>query len=66
MDCEKWLAAILKPGEQMLCDYIRVEAKKKGFNRKRLKEARKVLGVKAFHQFDEDGATDNWFWYRDT
>ncbi len=65
MACEEWLKGILKPGKVLLCDAVREEAKKKGFSRVELKRARKTLGVKAFHQFDEDGATQNWFWYRE-
>lgn len=65
MNCEKWLAKILKPGDWSICDDIREKAKKEGFSRKQLKDARKVLGVKTFHQFDEYSATGNWFWYRD-
>jgi hypothetical protein len=52
----------LKAEEWTLCDIVRAEAKKSGFTRQELKEARKALGVKTFHQFDEVGATPNWFW----
>lgn len=64
-DCEKGLAEKLKPGELVLCDLLRAEARKEGFTRKQLKDARKALDVRTFHQFDEIGATPNWFWYRD-
>ena len=37
--------------------------KERGFTGAELKEARKNLGIKTFHQFDEDGASENWFWY---
>lgn len=36
---------------------------RRGVSQAELKEARKALGVKTFHQFDEDGDTQNWFWY---
>lgn len=61
--CEVWLAIQLADGELHLCEDIREAAKKNGFTGKDLKAARKNLGVKTFHQFDEDGATPNWFWY---
>lgn len=44
-------------------DDVREAAKKQGFKRSELKAARKELGVKTFHQFDEDGPTPNHFWY---
>lgn len=61
-DCTKWLLERLKGEECLLCDIVRVEARKEGFTRKQLKEARKFLNIETFHQFDEDGATENWFW----
>ena len=61
--CEEWLRGILQGGRAQLCDEVRVSAKKAGYTRAELKEARKCLGVKTFHQFDEAGATNNWFWY---
>ena len=61
--CRDWLREILTDGEYCLCDWVREEARKKGFTRAELKDARNYLGVKTFHQFDEDGATPNWFWY---
>lgn len=60
--CKKWLYERLKNGEWVLCDLIRNEAKEKGFTKKQLKEARAILGVKTFHQFDDQGPTPNWFW----
>lgn len=59
-ECEKWLYGELK-NQFAHYDNIREKAKEKGFSKKQLKEARKILGVKTFHQFDEDGATPNWF-----
>lgn len=61
-DCKKWLLEKLKGEDWLLCDTVRAEARKEGFTRKQLKDARKALGVETFHQFDEDGATENWFW----
>ena len=63
MRCEEWLKEKLNGGELHLCEDIRAAARKKGFSQAELKEARKALGVKTFHQFDEDGDTQNWFWY---
>ncbi|WP_041274504.1 hypothetical protein [Desulforamulus reducens] len=60
--CEEWLSSRLKNGKLVLCDDIRAEAKEQGFTKKQLKEARKKLKVKTFHQFDEHGGTSNWFW----
>ena len=63
--CEEWLREFLKDGDWAFCDVVRAEAKKAGFNRRELKTARKVLGVRTFHQFDDVGATPNWFWKLD-
>ncbi len=60
--CEKWLKGRLSKGA-VLCDIIREEAKKYGFNRKQLKEARKNIGVKTYHQFDGKVETEDWYWY---
>lgn len=61
--CEKWLKELLTKENEMLYTTVRSEAKRMGFTRGELKTARKNLGVKTFHQFDEDGATPNYFWY---
>lgn len=61
--CEVWLREIFQDGESRLCNEIRATAKKAGYTRAELKEARKRLGIKTFHQFDDGGATENWFWY---
>ncbi len=63
--CEKWLFDLLSKEDSVLCDIVRAESKIRGFSRRQLKEARKSLGVKTFHQFDEYGPTPNWFWYLD-
>lgn len=63
MDCEKWLLELLSDRDYHLCDIVRAEARKAGYTREELKLARRSLGVKTYHQFDEDGATPNWFWY---
>ena len=47
----------------VLCDEVRKQARSQGYRSSDLKKARKELQVKTFHQFDDDGATDNWFWY---
>lgn len=63
LDCVKWLRLELKDGDPHLCEDIRKRAKESGFTGLELKAARKNLGVKTFHQFDENGASENWFWY---
>lgn len=62
-NCIDWLQEKLSDGELRLCEMVREEARQKGYSMAALKNARKSLGVKTFHQFDEDGATLNWFWY---
>lgn len=61
--CTEWLAGLLGDGCLHLCDDVRVAAKKEGFSKKELKNARMNLGVKTFHQFDETGQLPNWFWH---
>lgn len=63
MDCEKWLSEYLRENGTTHCDIVREEAKKKHFGKSEFKKARKSLGVKTFHQFDEFGDTGNHFWY---
>lgn len=63
MECKDWLKGRLRDGECHLCDTIRSEASQEGFKKSELKKARKELGVRTWHQFDGDGATENWFWY---
>lgn len=62
-NCEKWLLELLTKNECVLVEDVREQAKQQGFKKSELKEARKTLNVKTFHQFDEDGATENWFWH---
>lgn len=59
----KWLQEYLSDGELHLVDNVRAAYKEKGFASAEVKAARKLLGVKTFHQFDEDGQTPNWYWY---
>ncbi len=61
--CGKWLEEILADGEAHLCDDVREAAKKEGFSKNELREARKSIEVGTYHQFDEHGQTENWFWY---
>ena len=65
MDCEEWLYERLSDMDYHLCENIRNEAKKKGYTMRELKAARKKLGIRTFHQFDELGATPNWYWDRE-
>lgn len=62
-ECCAWLKLKLQDGELHLVNDIREAAKKRKFLKRELAAARKMLGVKTFHMFDEYGATDNWFWY---
>ena len=59
--CVVWLKKKLTGGFA-LCDDVREAGRQQGYARGQLTAARKVLGVETFHQFDEDGATQNWFW----
>lgn len=61
--CGDWLRGKLADGEIHLCDDIRRQARNRGFTQTELKQARKAVGVKTFHLFDEEGATSNWYWY---
>lgn len=58
----KWLADYFKRNQTVLCDVVREEAAAVGINRRQLKMARKALHIRTWHQFDEGGATPNWFW----
>jgi len=63
MKCADWVRNELSDGELHLCDDMREESKKRGFKKAEFKHARNAIGVKTFHQFDEDGPTQNHFWY---
>ncbi|MFR8547755.1 MAG: hypothetical protein ACLVEV_03905 [Lachnospiraceae bacterium] len=63
MDCVEWLEQKLKKEKIALCTTVKAGARTKGYTQKQLRDAKKQLGVKTFHQFDENGETDNWFWY---
>lgn len=65
MSCKEWLKNYMSDGELHLSTEVAGKAKALGYSKSELREARKELGVKTFHQFDETGATDNWFWYRE-
>lgn len=63
-NCSIWLRDwLLRNGNWCLCDDVRREAVKAGYARRELKEARKALGVKTFHQWEDGAETQNWFWY---
>lgn len=62
MDCKTWLKNELSNGIPVLCDTVRNNAKEQGFSKKQLREARAILGVRTFHQIDDDSSV-NWFWY---
>lgn len=62
MTCVEWLKKELKGKDVILCDEIRKKSRKAGFSKKELREARAVLGVKTWHQINEDSDV-NWFWY---
>lgn len=61
--CTDWARKLFRDGELHLCEEVGLAAKSAGFSKQELKEARKRLGVKTYHMFDEDGASENWFWY---
>lgn len=61
--CKNWLKKYLRAEGTVLCDAVREASLEKGFSKKELKSARKEVGVKTFHQFDEFGDTGNHFWY---
>ena len=63
MDCMTWLTLCLSDRQIHLSEEIAEKARKAGYSRAELKKARRKLGVKTFHQFDEFGDTRNWFWY---
>ena len=58
-DCESWLLDQLKRVQRASCDTIRDAAKKAGFTKRDLKEARKNLNVGTRHETDPE----DWFWY---
>lgn len=62
IDCSVWLKKFLNC-EIRLCENVRAAAKENGYTKAELKQARKEIGVKTFHQFRENGPTENWFWY---
>ena len=59
----EWIRGYLSDGELHLVDTVREDFKAAGFTSSEIKAARKALGVKTFHQCDEDGVTPNHFWY---
>lgn len=61
--CERWLQERLSKEDIILCDIIREEGKKLGFNKKEMKEARKNLGIETINDWAaNEGETLNWFW----
>lgn len=62
MDCKTWLKKELDGKDAILCDEIREKCKREGFSKKELREARAGLGVKTYHQINDDSKV-NWFWY---
>ena len=64
-DCEKWLFDYLTKNGTTNCEVVREEARKCGFKKSELKQARKNLGVKCWNDRAIYGETLNWFWYLD-
>lgn len=61
-----WLRERLPPGTAAECDGIRKDAKAAGYTKRELKLARRALGVKTYHDYDEeDGLVQQWFWCRE-
>ena len=65
-DCQDRFSINAVTGSAAVCDGIREDAKKAGFSRKDLKQARKALGVKTYHDADDESGelVPQWFWYR--
>lgn len=63
MGCKEWLKKHMSDGELHLSTEVTGKAKTLGYSRSELRRVRNELEVKTFHQFDEVGATDNWFWF---
>ena len=59
---DSWLRGRLLRCGIILCEQLREEAAELGISKSQLKAARKRVGVRTWHQFDESGATPNWFW----
>ena len=57
--CAQWLREYLQNKGRSNVKDIQIAAKKMGWIRKELKEAKGEIGVKTFH----DQSHDNWFWY---
>ncbi len=64
-EVESWMLGWFRREKSILCDRMRELAAVQGIKRPALKRARKALGVRTWHQFDEGGATVNWFWVLD-
>lgn len=64
-ECEKWLFEYLNKYGWRLVQDVYEDGKAKGFKKAEIKAAKKKLGFKTHHQFDEEGATENWFWHTD-
>ena len=60
-----WLRGMFARESSILCDRIWEAAAEKGISRIQLRRIRRALGVKTWYQFDEGGATENWFWKLD-
>lgn len=61
--CEKWLHELLSKHNITEIGYIREQAKEAGFRKSELKQAKKTIGAKTWHYFDEKQDTGNWYWY---
>ena len=57
-----WLWNRFQREETILCERIREETAALHISKRQLKAARLRLGIKTWHQFDEGGSTENWFW----
>ncbi len=59
-EIEKWLIDILQRWEDPCVDFVREQAKLKGYKKAELKEARQKLGITTVNN-NIDGET-NWYW----
>ena len=63
VDCKTWLRKFVLEQQMPLVEGVKERAAELGYSKKELRRAKLELGIKTWHQFDEDGATENWFWY---
>ena len=63
MLCKFWLEKYILQNGLVDVDETREEARKRGFSKKELKDARAELGVKTYHRFVSTTDIKKWYWY---